>query len=139
MQRRGQAERLGTLAALDAAASALRDAVAVLLDPAVPDDQLRASVFRRVEREALAAAFADCERLVRPPGDNFEAELLSRYAMVRQFLPTLLATIDFEASPAGQPALGAVAALRALEGRKKGRLRRGDDRDPHSGVAAAGR
>ena len=119
VQRRGQAERLGTLASLDAAASALRDAVAVLLDPAVPDDQVRASVFRRVEREALAAAVADCERLVRPPDDNFEAEPLSRYAMVRQFLPSLLATIEFKASPAGQPALEAVAALRALEGRKK--------------------
>ena len=93
--------------------------MAVLLNPAVPDDQVRASVFRRVEREALAAALADCERLVRPPDDNFEAELLSRYAMVRQFLPSLLATVDFEASPAGQPALGAVAALRVLEGRKK--------------------
>ena len=39
--------------------------------------------------------------------------------MVRQFLPSLLATIEFKASPAGQPALEAVAALRALEGRKK--------------------
>jgi hypothetical protein len=65
VQRRGQAERLGTLASLDAAALALRDAVAVLLDPAVPDDQVRTSVFRRVEREALAAAAADCERLAR--------------------------------------------------------------------------
>ena len=80
--------------------------MAVLLNPAVPDDQVRASVFRRVQREALAAALADCERLARRPDDNFEAELLSRYAMVRQFLPSLLATVDFEASPAGQPAPG---------------------------------
>jgi hypothetical protein len=119
VQRRGQAERLDTLASLDAVASALRDAVAVLLDPEVPDDQVRASVFRRVERESLAAAVADCERLTRPRDDHFEAELLSRYAMVRQFLPSLLATIELEGSPAGQPVLDAVAALRALEGRKK--------------------
>ena len=64
-------------------------------------------------------AVADCERLIRPPEDYFEAALLSRYAMVRQFLPSLLATTEFEASPAGQPVLDALAALRSLEGRKK--------------------
>ena len=122
VRRRGEAQRLDSLASLDAAALALRDAVTVLLDPAVADDQVRASVFRLVERDALAAAVADCERLTRPPDDHFEAELLSRYAMVRQFLPSLLGAIGFDASPAGQPVLEAVAALRALEGRKKVRL-----------------
>ena len=45
--------------------------------------------------------------------------MCSRYSLVRQFLPALLATIDFEASPAGQPVLDAAVALRSLEGRKK--------------------
>jgi hypothetical protein len=54
VERRGRAERLDTLADLDAAALALREAVAVLLDPSVPDDQVRASVFGRIERATLA-------------------------------------------------------------------------------------
>lgn len=119
VERRGRLERLETLGELDAAALRLREAVAVLLDPDVPDDQVRASVFGQVERAALAAAVVDCERLTRPPGDQSEAELLSRYSMVRQFLSAMLATISFEAGPAGQPTLEALAALRALEGRKK--------------------
>lgn len=119
VERRGRVERLDTLADLDAAALRLREAVAVLLDPAVPDDEVRASVFGRVERATLAAAVAEYDRLARPPDDHFEAELLSRYAMVRQFLPAMLRTIGFEAGPAGQPVLEALAALRALEGRKK--------------------
>ena len=68
---------------------------------------------------ASSRAVADCDRLARPPDDHFEGELLSRYAMVRQFLPAMLATIAFEAGPGGQPVLEAVAALRALEGRKR--------------------
>jgi len=51
--------------------------------------------------------------------DHSEAELLSRYSMVRQFLSAMLATISFEAGPAGQPTMEALAALRGLKGRKK--------------------
>jgi TnpA family transposase len=119
VERRGRADRMESLADLDAAASRLADAVAVVLDANVPDHQVRELVFARIGPEVLAAAVADCGRLCRPPDDNFEAEILSRYSLVRQFLPAMLATIDFQASPAGEAVVEAVAALRALEGRKK--------------------
>jgi TnpA family transposase len=119
VERRGQTERLRALADLDAAALRLREAVAVVLDPGVADEQVRALVFDRVAPEALAAAVADCDRLARLPDDHFEAELLSRYSMVRQFLPSLFRTIEFQAGPGGQPVLEALEALRAIEGRRK--------------------
>jgi hypothetical protein len=51
-ERRGQTERLQTLADLNAAALRWREAVAVVLDPGVPGEQVRAVVFDRVAPES---------------------------------------------------------------------------------------
>ena len=47
----------------------------------------------------------------------FRGELLRRYQSLRRFLPILLDAVSFDAAPAGQAVLEALASLRALEGR----------------------
>ena len=48
------------------------------------------------------------ETLTRPPDDHYYPELVERYRQVRRFLPTLLRTVSFEGTQAGQPMLEAV-------------------------------
>jgi len=119
VDRAGVRERLRTLPALDLAASQLRDAVKVLLDP--PAGGLPAiwtAIGRRVSREQLSAAVEAVDATTRPAVDTHLDDLLARYSLVRRFLPALLATLRLQAAPAGTDVLAAWEALRALEGRR---------------------
>jgi len=120
--RTGQQHRLRTLKDLDVAALRLQEACAVLLDPACADVDVRRIVFGRVPEAQLAAAVAQVQDLARPPDDNYYEELLSRYSHVRRFLPTLLHTITFRGTPAGQPILEAIDFLVRLEQRPPPKL-----------------
>ena len=105
----GQKNRLRTLRDLDAAALNLLDACKVIVEPADDGQPLEERVFSRVARDKLVAAIATVEALARPTDEHYEKELLDSYARVRRFLPTLLRTIRFEGTQAGQ------AVLRGLE------------------------
>lgn len=118
-QRAGRQERLRTLPELDAAATHLRDAVAVLLDP--PDGDLAAvcaAIIGKVSRAELEAAVAAVTQTTQPQVDTHLADLLARYSTVRRFLPALLTTMTFQAAPGGVDQLAAFTALAALEGRR---------------------
>jgi TnpA family transposase len=110
-----QKARLRSLKDLDAAATTLAEACAILLDATLPDIELRATLFARVPRNALAQALADVGTLVRPPEDVFYRELVARQRSVRRFLPHLLQHIRFGASPAGEPVVAALDWLRIHE------------------------
>jgi len=114
--RQGERARLRTLRDLDAAALRLREACQVLLDYGYRDPEVREAAFARVAAEDLAEAVAVVAALTRAPDDRYYTELLSRYSLVRQFLPTLLKTITFGGTPTGQPLLDALAFLRQIEG-----------------------
>ncbi len=116
----GRKARLRTLKDLDAAALQTSAACAVLLDPTVPDAQVRAVAFAGIPREALEAARQQIAPLVRPPEDVSYQELQTQYRRVRRFLPTLLRAIPFGASPAGEPVR---EALQYLHGREERGLR----------------
>jgi TnpA family transposase len=117
--RAGVRERLRTLPALDLAAAQLRDAVKVLLDPPAGGlPAVWAAIGRTVSREQLAAAVEAVDATTRPAADTHLDDLLSRYGLVRRFLPTLLATLHLEAAPGGTDVLAAWKALRDLEGRR---------------------
>ena len=115
----GKKERLRTLKDLDAAALTLSMACAVLLVPEQDADQLRETIFAQVSPVQLAAAVEQVESIARPPDDQYYPEILSRWRTVRLFLPTLLNTIDFQATQAGQPILAALAFLKSIEGKRK--------------------
>jgi TnpA family transposase len=111
----GQQTRLRTIKDLDAAAAQLRHACAVLLDPALPDADVRLAAFARVPREAIAKAMGHVDSLIRPPDDVYYQELQTSYRRVRRFLPRLLRTITFGASPAGQAVVEALGYLTHIE------------------------
>jgi hypothetical protein len=118
VERQGARARLRSLRDLDAAALRLRVACTVLLDARYRDHEVREAVFALVAPEDLAEAALTVEALTRPPDDRHYEDLLGRYSLVRQFLPTLLQTLRFGGTPAGQPVLEALAFLRSLEGQK---------------------
>ena len=118
-QRAGRLERLRTLPALDVAATHLRDAVAILLDP--PEGGLPAlweAIGGKVSRAQLEAAVAAVNETTRPEVDTHLADLLSRYTTVRRFLPALLSTLQLRAAPGGVEHLAAFTTLATLEGRR---------------------
>lgn len=133
-QRAGRQERIRTLPELDVAATHLRDAVKVLLDP--PEGDLAAvwaAITARVTREQLQAAVAAVDQTTRPDVDTHLQDLLTRYTTVRRFLPAPLTTLTganpssrtgngsapaLLAAPGGVDVLAAFTALAALEGRR---------------------
>jgi hypothetical protein len=97
---------------LDSAAITLPEACHFLLDPALPDSELRTAVFTRIPPNMLAQALGDVGALTRPPDDVFYKELVARYRSVRRFLPTVLKHIRFGANPCGEPVVKALDYLR---------------------------
>ncbi len=76
-------------------------------------DLLISDILREAER--LLEAGTQVETLARPPDDHYYPELVDRYRQVRRFLPTLLRTVSFESTQAGQPMLEAIDFLHRLE------------------------
>lgn len=112
----GKRARLRTIRDLDAAALQLRQAGAVLMDDTVEDGAVRKAAFAVVPRAAFAAALEQIDAIVRPPGDLYFAELRAQSGKLR-FLPALLRSISFGATPAGQRTLDAVRHLHGTDGR----------------------
>jgi TnpA family transposase len=107
--------RLRTIKDLDAAAIQLTQVCRLVLDSELKDADLRSAIFKALDREALEAAVSQVDSLVRPPEDVYYRELAGSYARVRRFLPTLLRTIQFEGTPAGESVLAAIKYLREIE------------------------
>jgi hypothetical protein len=113
----GQQERLRTLRDLDAAALELWEAIQVLLDEEVAA-AVRHQTCTQIPRQRLVEAGAQVEALARPPDDHYYPELVEHYRRVRLFLPTLLRTIAFDGTQAGQSMLTALDFLRQLESQR---------------------
>lgn len=107
--------RLRTIKDLDAAAVQLMRVCRLVLDADLQDAGLRSAIFTAIEREELKAVVSQVDSLVRPPEDVYYRELAGSYARVRRFLPHLLRTVHFEATPAGQPVLEALNYLLEVE------------------------
>ena len=112
----GKRARLRTIRDLDAAALQLRQAGGVLMDDTVEDGAVREAAFAVVPRAAFAAALEQIDAIVRPPGDLYLTELRAQSGKLR-FLPALLRSVSFGATPAGQRTLDAVRHLRGTDGR----------------------
>lgn len=103
--------RQRTIKDLDRAASTLAQACRMLLDPGLPDSELRERVYAVIGRDELTQALNEVSGLVRPPDDVFYTELKARKATVSRFLPPLLRVIRFDANPAAQPLVHALKWL----------------------------
>ena len=115
-QRRSDQKRLRTLRDLDAAARALREACAVLLQDEDPKTDLRAAIFARVSKEELQTAVRQVDTLTHPPGQTFAfQELWHHYPTIRQVLPRLLEAIPWQATPASHGTVDAWDYLREHE------------------------
>ena len=90
-----------------------------MLDPNVADIEIRQTVFKLMSRLDLETSVQQIDALVRPPEDVYYKELRTSYRRVCRFLPTLLKTVVFRASPAGEPLIEAIDYLKTLDGDKK--------------------
>ena len=113
-----QRTRLRTLKDLDAAALHLSAVCARLIDPAYADAAVRPAIYAEHAADTIAAAIMQVEALARPADTTAQPELIERYTLVRRFLPTLLRTLTFEATRAGQAVIEALVFLRAIEGQR---------------------
>ena len=105
--------RLGSLRDFDDAALKLRDMGIVVFDDATPDDQVRATIFELLGRDALLAAVERVGMLVEPQNETYFKELRKFHRKIR-YVPALLAGLELDAAPAGRPLLDAVEYLRAV-------------------------
>ncbi len=109
-------ERLRSLKDLDGSARDLSRACALLLDDKIPDETIRKTIFASIPKERLQSAMGKVDTLTRPADQTVEyTELFRSYSTVRQFIPELLKSIKFQASPSGQSALAAWRFLARAE------------------------
>jgi TnpA family transposase len=98
------------------AALLLHDIGLVVLDRGQPDHISREDIFARVPRERIENAVRTVSALARPAENNLAPEtLLSRYSMIRKFLPLLLETIAPHATEGGRAVLAAWEFLTRIE------------------------
>jgi TnpA family transposase len=101
-KRLGQKRRLRTLKDLDRSALELARVCALVLDMGTEDDDLRSAIFGTIPRDRLKASIDIIHDLARPADDNFHDELVQQYGRVRRFLPKVLESIPFQATPSGK-------------------------------------
>jgi TnpA family transposase len=85
-----------------------------VLDPAIPDAQLRRSILRQIPAERLQAELDETQRLLRPLDDNHFDFLAQRYNYLRQFTPEFLDALTFRSHDPHDPLLDALALVRRL-------------------------
>ena len=97
----------------------LRKIAKVVLDPAVPDDQVRPQIFAVVPQTQLQEVYDDSGTKARPEdGQTFDL-LLKHYTFLRQFFPDLLRALEFTGTSAAQPVVQAISALKRMDAEEK--------------------
>jgi Domain of unknown function (DUF4158) len=115
----GEKARLRTLRDLDAAALALHEACAIVLDDTIPSDGVREAIFAHIPRLRLQEASVQVATLARPADDRHQQELVACYGRVRGCVPVLLRTIAFQATPVGQTVLHVLVCLATHDARRQ--------------------
>ncbi|MFF5248783.1 hypothetical protein ACFY3V_31265 [Streptosporangium sp. NPDC000095] len=120
-------ERMRTLKDLDTAAIVLREVWLKIRSVAeIPNGDIRAAL-DEMDLPAIHSAADVIGDIAREPDEDFQEELLRRYATIRRFLPKLLKHLDFDADAAevagqgvrrGHEVLQALDLLKAIERRR---------------------
>ena len=111
--------RLRTLKDLDASALLLRDALQMLLDPAMPAPTVRDSILAHFGEASLTQAIASVTELASETDDEVPAAWLLATSTVSRVLSTLLDTITFEGTAVAASTLAALHFLRGTDGKRR--------------------
>ena len=95
----------------------------LVLDPDIPDEQLRRRIFEEVaSRELFAAAAEETEQLLRPRDGSYLDFVENRYGPLRKFAPGVLRVLDFKSLKTDDPLIDAVEILRELNRKRRRRV-----------------
>ena len=120
-QRSGHNERVKTLKVYDKAVLDLVKVCELLINPSIDNEEIRQRIFSEVSKTQLYESVQYAKSVARDNDGYFE-RLDRNYSTVRQFLPKLLAELDFETTEAGRPVIAALDFLRSIEGSRNVKL-----------------
>jgi TnpA family transposase len=116
-KRLGEKKRIRSLGDLDKAALKLSDFCDLFLQHE-GDQNLPAVIYKAIPRDSIFNAVSIIRKIAKPNHDKYYDELLEQYKTVRRFLPTLLNTIQFQATKEGKPIQEAIEFLASIEGKR---------------------
>jgi hypothetical protein len=96
--------------------------VRILIDPTVPDDNLRTVIYKYLPENKLRATFDECERINEPLDENSFKLIGKRYSYLRQFTPTFLNALSLEGNSETAGLREAIEILRDLNESGKRRI-----------------
>ena len=100
----------------------LKELAQVILDEAIENEQVRASIYQKITPEKLKEAIKDCQRLMRPLDDNHFDFLANRYSYIRRFSSVFFSVFTFSSNLSEDPLLKAINLLRELDAENKRKI-----------------
>jgi len=85
-----------------------------VLDPTIPDAEVRRHILRQIPAEHLRAELDETQRLMRPLDDDYFDFLAQRYSYLRRFTQEFLDALTFRSHDPHDPLLHALALVRRL-------------------------
>ena len=92
----------------------LQGLVQILIDPTVPDAELRKAIYEFLPETKLKVTFDECERLNEPLDESFFKLIGDRYSYLRQFIPTFLNALPVSGNAETAGLRKAIEILREL-------------------------
>lgn len=100
----------------------LQELVRILIDPTVPDENLRTAIYKYLPENKLRVTFGECERINEPLDENFFKLIGNRYSYLRQFIPTFLNALPLGGNAETAGLREAIGILRDLNDSGKRRI-----------------
>ena len=95
----------------------------LVLDPDIPDEQLRRRIFEEVASRELFAARGRGNRAASPSARRSYLDFVeNRYGHLRKFAPLVLRVLDFKSLKTDGPLIDAVEILRELNRKRRRRV-----------------
>lgn len=100
----------------------LQELVQILIDPKVPDAELRKAIYEFLPETKLRVTFDECERINEPLDESFFKLIGDRYSYLRQFIPTFLNALPLDGNAETEGLRKAIETLRELNESGKRRI-----------------